>query len=119
MIEASCHCGAVRFSLAEPPETLTDCNCSICSRLGTLWAYYRPDQVTFQTPPEATFQYAWGDKGIAFHHCRTCGCTTHWSSLKGGDRLGVNARLMDPEVRAKARVRRFDGASSWTFLDEG
>ncbi len=119
MIQGSCHCGAVRFSVAEAPERLTDCNCSICRRLGVLWAYYHPDQVRFENDPDATFQYAWGDRMLAFHHCRTCGCTTHWASLgERPDRMGVNARLMDPEVVAKAKVRRFDGAVTWTFLDE-
>ena len=32
--------------------------------------------------------------------------------------MGVNARLMAPEIVAAARVRRFDGADTWTFLDE-
>lgn len=45
MIEASCHCGAVRILVAERPWVLTACNCSLCRRLGTLWAYYRPDEV--------------------------------------------------------------------------
>jgi len=32
--------------------------------------------------------------------------------------MGVNARLMDPEVIAQARIRKFDGAASWTFIEE-
>jgi hypothetical protein len=32
--------------------------------------------------------------------------------------MGVNTRLMSPEVRAGARVRRLDGADTWKFLDE-
>jgi hypothetical protein len=34
-----------------------------------------------------------------------------------GHKIGVNARHMDPAVIAKARVRRFDGAKTWKFLD--
>ena len=33
------------------------------------------------------------------------------------DRMGVNARLMDPEVVAGARVRHLDGADTWKYLD--
>jgi uncharacterized membrane protein YkgB len=47
VIEASGHCGAMRIKVAERPRQLMSCSCSICRRLGTLWAYYRPDQVTF------------------------------------------------------------------------
>ena len=45
MLEGACHCGAVRFTIPAAPESVTDCNCSICRRLGTLWAYYSPTQV--------------------------------------------------------------------------
>ena len=43
MIEATCHCGAVRLKAPHPPQSVTDCNCSICRLLGVLWAYYNPD----------------------------------------------------------------------------
>ena len=45
MLEASCHCGAVQIEVAARPQQLTSCNCSLCRRLGTLWAYYHPDRV--------------------------------------------------------------------------
>jgi hypothetical protein len=31
--------------------------------------------------------------------------------------MGVNFRNFDPSVIESARVRRFDGAGSWKFLD--
>jgi hypothetical protein len=31
--------------------------------------------------------------------------------------MGVNARLMEPEVVARARVRHLDGANTWKYLD--
>jgi hypothetical protein len=39
MIEGSCHCGAVRWSFEGVPEAATACNCTVCRRYGTLWAY--------------------------------------------------------------------------------
>jgi hypothetical protein len=118
MIEASCHCGAVRMEVAERPQQLTSCNCSICRRLGVLWAYYHPDQVTFLRGRGATVPYVQGDRTLAIHHCPTCGCVTHWESLKTEvDRMAVNAQLIDPAEIADVRVRRFDGASTWTYLD--
>jgi len=32
--------------------------------------------------------------------------------------MGVNARLMAPEILAVARVRKLDGATTGTYLDE-
>jgi hypothetical protein len=37
MIESSCHCAAVQLEIDSAPETVTDCNCSICRRYGVLW----------------------------------------------------------------------------------
>jgi hypothetical protein len=115
MIEASCHCGAVRLQIAAAPAQITDCNCSICRRLGARWAYYPPDDVTIIAAPRATAAYAWGEKAIAFHHCRTCGCPTHWRGLYETryDRMGVNARLFDPAVLKGVAVRKLDGAETW------
>jgi len=110
MIEASCHCGAVTIEVEAAPETVTDCNCSICRRYGVLWAYCSPKAV--RVSPGATDIYMWDDRSIEFHRCTTCGCVTHWSPVdKSVDRMGVNARLMAPEVLARATIRKFDGAS--------
>ncbi len=119
MIEASCHCGAVTIQVPTRPERLTSCNCSICRRLGTLMAYYRPDEVVISCAAGATVPYIWGDKTLALHHCKICGCTTHWESLDPNqrERMGVNARLFDPAEIEGVRIRHFDGADTWTFLD--
>jgi hypothetical protein len=118
MIEATCHCGAVRFQIAQAPETVTDCNCSICRRTGALWAYYDPAQVVITASEADLGGYVWGDRMLTLHHCHTCGCTTHWSPLNETPRMGINARLMAPEVLAAAKVRRLDGADTWTYFDD-
>jgi hypothetical protein len=115
-IEASCHCGAITFEVDGAPDEVTDCNCSICRRSGALWAYYSPKRVRF-TAAGATDIYMWNDRMIEFHRCKVCGCHTHWLATKRDhDRMGVNARMMPPDVAAKARVRRFDGADTWQEL---
>ncbi len=60
MVEASCHCGAVRLQVDDAPAEVTDCNCSICRRYGVLWAYYAPGQV--RIAGGATDIYMWGDR---------------------------------------------------------
>jgi hypothetical protein len=119
MIETSCHCGAVHLEIETPPETVTDCNCSICRRYGVLWAYYSPTRVRIVSAADATDVYLCNDRQLEFHRCRNCGCVSHWAPLdKSLDRMGVNARLMPPEILARARVRRLDGAITWKYLDE-
>lgn len=112
MIEASCHCGGVRFEVEDAPVDVNACNCSICRRYGTLWGYYRRSQVRFAAGNGPTDVYIWGDRDLEFHRCRGCGCITHWSAVDPAyDRMGVNARLMAPEVLAHVPVRIGDGAS--------
>ena len=121
MIEGACLCGGVRIEVPEAPDTVTSCNCSACRRTGSLWAYYSPDQVRIDGETRG-----YGRRDIpgqpepmlALHHCPTCGCITHWTPLNDVPRMGVNVRLMAPEVLAAARVRRLDGADTWTYLDE-
>ena len=115
MIESSCHCGAARLKINRAPEEVLDCNCTLCRRYGALWAYYSPKDV--QVTNNATDIYKWGQRAIEFHRCKQCGCITHWAPVdKTYERMGVNARLMAPEVMNKVRVRRWDGAASRKFL---
>lgn len=115
MVEAFCHCGAVRIVLPSAPSQVTACNCSICRRYGWLLAYYGLADVVVQGDTDT---YSWGDHMLAFHRCKVCGCGTHWYPLGTPtlDRMGVNARLLPPDVLARACVRRFDGAETWTTL---
>lgn len=113
MIEMSCHCGAVRFAVETAPEDVTDCNCSICRRLGALWGYYQRPQIRFEADNGPTDTYAWNRRILEFHRCRSCGCVTHWSAVdRAYERMGVNARLMSSEALAQIPVRQFDGASA-------
>lgn len=115
-ITATCHCGTVTIEVPVAPTQVTSCNCSICRRLGALWAYYDPSEVRVVGE---TARYRWGDKTLDIHRCAVCGCATHWSPADpASKRMGVNARLMDPEIVAAARVRRVDGAAgTWATLD--
>lgn len=110
-MRGSCHCGKVEIEVARPPEWVGSCNCSICLKLASLMAYYHPDEVTIASTGE-TDTYIWGDKCIAMHHCRTCGCFTHWEGLIPDlDRMGVNARMFDSLDLDSVEIRKIDGAS--------
>ena len=118
MIEVACHCAAVRLTVPAAPDTVTECNCSICRRLGARWAYYSPRDVTL---PKAgsTQPYVWGDRMLAFHRCRACGVVTHWQSLDGNqERMAVNARLFDGLDWSGIKIRHFDGEATWAYMDE-
>jgi hypothetical protein len=115
---ATCHCGAVTVSLAATPLEVTECNCSLCRSYGVLWAYYPASEVIVSPDPPLTDTYAWNGCHVDFHHCRNCGCVTHWMQRDSTrDRRGINARLLSPEVLASAKIRHLDGAVTGKYLD--
>jgi hypothetical protein len=119
VIAVSCHCGSVRIEAAAKPRSLTSCNCSICRRLGALWAHYTRGDARLVSPRDAVSAYVWNDKVIELYHCVVCGCTTHYESVEktADERFSINARCMLAEHLDGVPVRRFDGAVSWKFID--
>lgn len=116
MLRGSCHCGSVTVEVPGDPAYVIDCNCSLCRRTRALWAYYSESAVRVAGQ---TDEYVWGDRTLATVRCRQCGCVTHWRPLQPNEngRMGVNMANFDPAVVADTRVRRFDGADSWTYFD--
>jgi hypothetical protein len=103
-MEGSCHCGAVHWRYDGVPETATACNCSVCRRYGTLWAYGFFDERIHISGETRT--YIWNQRWLEFHFCPHCACVVWWRAAEPGPdgrRYGaVNIRLaLDPaEVQA-------------------
>ena len=38
-LEGRCHCGATGWTFRGDPERALACNCTLCRRYGSLWAY--------------------------------------------------------------------------------
>ncbi len=119
MIEGSCHCGDVRWSVAGDPESATACNCTVCRRYGVLWAYDFDDEGIRVTGP--TRVYSPG-QDIGFHFCATCGAIAYWRALRAGEdgrrRIAVNLRLAEPEAVASVPIRHFDGLKTLQDLPQ-
>jgi hypothetical protein len=118
-MRASCHCGAVVMEADSLPPSVTSCNCSICRRVAGLWAYYTRAQARLVAGHDAVTAYRWGDRVIEFYRCPGCGCWTHYEDREKseGSRFAINARCLEPGELATLRVRHFDGAGSWKYLD--
>ncbi|MEM7616211.1 MAG: GFA family protein [Pseudomonadota bacterium] len=118
MIEGTCHCGAVGYEFRDTPEAATRCNCSLCRRLGTLWIYTAPENVTVREAQGATVGYRTASGRLEFRSCTTCGTTVYWRGVAPDyPRMAVNLSLAELDVIDGIRIRRFDGADTWTFLD--
>jgi hypothetical protein len=115
MLTGRCHCGAVSVTIPRPPVEVTNCNCSLCRRVGGLWAYYPCDEVTVQGDPAHTDSYVQGDRTLRTMRCKTCGCVTHWVPLDRAQypRMGVNMRMFEPAEAGNFRIKLLDGADTW------
>jgi hypothetical protein len=119
-IAGSCHCGTTKFECDAPPETVTRCTCSFCSKRGALWAYYTTEQFRL-LGPEQDATYRWQTKTVAHHYCPTCGCGTFslspdWSTGKADfskPKVGVNAHLFDDFDLQSVPVVVVDGKNQW------
>ena len=119
-MELNCHCGNIRLSVEQAPETLTSCNCSICNRYGAQWGYYAPEQVEIAAAEDAAVSYRWGDGYLDFMHCTVCGCVMHYITTDKASeaKVGINFRMAPLADVRPIQVRHFDGADTWKFLDE-
>ena len=125
-MKAACHCGAVRFEIAEDPEWVFDCNCTVCRRYGGLWSYYHRDGrqalLVSKPDPAATDVYSWLEEWLAFHRCKVCGCVTHIEAIKENPPfvLAVNARMMVTLDPATVRLVQIDnGHTGWFWTRPG
>ena len=117
-IEGTCLCKAVRLGATRLPRQVTQCNCSVCRRYGTLWAYYPRSSVSITAPRGALENYTVRAGGLRFVRCRSCGCVICWDGPgKARDqRMGINTRLLDHARMANVPVKVLDGDGPWHTL---
>lgn len=112
-ISGQCHCGNVCVINARAPDYLNDCNCSLCRRLGALWAYYPSSEVEISGETIGYVREDLSEPAVAVHHCPKCGTATHWIPLSEApyDRMAVNARLFDETAIDGVEIKYPDGRS--------
>ena len=101
MMIGSCHCGKAQWRLEGDPGSITSCNCTMCRRYGTLWAYDYEDYRVAVTGPTASYTRSGKDKSpLEILFCPTCACTrlawpgagTGWATADGGQRQARGTR---------------------------
>jgi len=124
LIEGSCHCGNIAFSLAwEPdPERIPAraCGCTFCRKHGGVWTSNPAGalRVTMRDP-DGVSKYAFGTGSARFHVCGRCGAVpVVTSEIDGHTYAVVNVNAFD-NVDASILDRKatsFDGESVETRL---
>jgi hypothetical protein len=108
-----CHCGRVRFEASGDIAELYDCNCSICSKRGALWAFFKAPQFKLIQGQDALTDYQFAKKRLHHLFCSTCGIGSFSRGLapSGEETFAVNARCLDDFDLAALPRKPFDGKS--------
>ena len=96
--KGSCHCGSVTYEVEiDQPGPAVECNCSICSRKGTLLWFTPRTRLNMLTGEDALTVYTFGTHNVRHHFCKVCGCTTFGigKPLEGVDLEGLERRQFD------------------------
>ena len=111
--QGSCHCGRVKFEVEGELKQVLACNCSICSRKGSLLWFVPREQFHLLTPEKDTKVYTFNKHFIKHRFCPNCGIHPY---AEAADRSGkpmaaVNARCLEGVELDKLAVKQFDGRS--------
>jgi hypothetical protein len=110
----SCHCGAIRFAFDdEPLTTAITCNCSMCSKRGTVMSarYYDPGEITVEAEPGALTLYLWGDRMVNHYFCARCGVYPFHDVVATPGRYRVNLRCVEGLDLGALAITEIDGRS--------
>ena len=121
MLDGSCHCGNAKWTLQGDPGSITACNCTLCRRYGTLWAYdYEGERITLAGKTASYVRADEKNPSLEILFCPTCAGVVAWRSLhldkRGRRRMAVNLRLAEPELVADLPIDHFDGLDTFEDL---
>jgi hypothetical protein len=109
----SCHCGRIRFQVEGEVDSGMACNCSMCSRRGSLLWFVPRDKLRLLTDATAASTYLFNKHVIQHHFCANCGIHTHGEAQgPGGARMAaINLRTLEDFDLESVPVKHFDGRS--------
>ncbi|HEX6978480.1 MAG TPA: GFA family protein [Alphaproteobacteria bacterium] len=108
-----CHCGRVRYEVKTDLKRVVSCNCSICTKLGALFAFVPSDQFKLLSGKDDLTDYQFGRKTIHHLFCRFCGIESFamGTAPAGANMTAVNVRCLDDVDLAALTPTPFDGKS--------
>ena len=113
VVIAHCHCGRATIRIPRTPDYVNQCNCSLCTASGFQGIYFASDELVIEGQFDSYVRSDIKEPMIRIMRCAHCGIATHWEPLGEPpyERMGVNARLVDPALLEGVEVRSVDGRS--------
>jgi hypothetical protein len=104
-----CHCGRIRFEVRGRASKALVCNCSMCTKRGTLHWIVPLDQFRITKGLGELSEYRF-NTGVARHYfCPTCGCAPFYVPRSDPDKMDVNVRCLDDVDLDALAYEGFDG----------
>ena len=109
--KGSCHCGAIAFDAEGELKEVMACNCSICSRKGSLLWFVPRDKLRLRTPEAKLATYTFNKHVIKHHFCSTCGIHpfAEAADKSGNPMAAINVRCLEDFDFSSLPVKHFDG----------
>lgn len=108
--KGGCHCGAVRFKVSAPTKvTITDCNCSMCSKTGYQHLIVESADFRLLSGLENLVTYTFNTHQAKHKFCKTCGIKPFYIPRSHPDGVSVNLRCTDQSRFTKIEFKAFDG----------
>ena len=93
----SCHCGRVRFEVIAPAKLqVSECNCSMCSKVGYLHLVVPAERFRLLSGSEALTKYSFNTHTANHLFCSVCGIKSFYVPRSHPDGFSINARCLDP-----------------------
>ena len=110
----SCHCGWIAFEVEgeiTPQTQLIDCNCSICSRKGSLLWFVARAKPRLLGAADALSTYTFNKQTIKHRFCARCGIHPFGEALSpcGEPMAAINVRCLDDFDFSVIPIKHFDG----------
>ncbi|RYF36127.1 MAG: GFA family protein [Comamonadaceae bacterium] len=109
----SCHCGDVRFEVEGEVTSGLACNCSICSRRGSLLWFVPREQLRLLTPEDNAATYMFNKHVIEHRFCARCGIHPYGEGKApdGKAVAAINLRALENFDLDSVPVTHYDGKS--------
>lgn len=107
----SCHCGRIKYEVEGEITGALACNCSICSRRGSLLWFVPCEKLQLLTPESDLTTYTFNKHVIRHQFCGVCGIQPfgEGSDPKGNKMAAINLRTVEDLDLDKIPVKHFDG----------
>jgi hypothetical protein len=106
-----CHCQSVRYEVEADLSRAITCNCSICSKTGTILSFVPEEQFKLLSGEDRLVDYQFNTKNIHHLFCSVCGIRsfTRGTGLDGKRMCGINIRCLDDVDLDSLKTAKHEG----------